>query len=695
MDAIDFELMETDYHWIIGNPDVYYNETHTESLQDVDAYITNFRMTVDPSTVYSTFNLPSHDEWTLKQKLVFDTVFVLREAVISYSDEMKRKFPGRSLYSLIPGDTIMLDCEDDWTGMPKSPLTRHLTQNLNLHGLTGHITFNEIGNRVDYSISIYSGKGGSMDIKRGEWIQNRSHWEQLYNDELATDVVHLSIDPTWTAGNEIFVVGSVMVSPFMMDVELDYSSTLLEDNERFEGYIPDLMMEIRKVLLNDGLEFEYELVPYDDGQYGYKDLDSEEWSGVIGAVINQEIDIATGPLTITDKREEEVDFTLPISESPVQILVKHPSYIYNTHDFSFTFPLGVEVWCANLVALFFVAGLLWIINRSSTTEWAAVARRGEVHPVNKDNFNFKNALWFVTSSAFLQSYDASPRSNAGRIGAAVWWVFSLLMLSSYCLNLSNYMNVNKQQAFYRTSRDLLQQTEIVYGCVKDGSTYSLLEDAKHGDLRSIYEYMFTNVYDPYVSDIGTGIERVRESNGKYAFLAESALMLNEITESPCNVYLVPEAIGTVRYGLAVQPGSPLRDQLSYAIKVLKENGVLEELDAKWMRPQSECDNYLSTWNKQGLYSLTIVDLKGIYYILLIGVAISLLFFFLELMCYLLLRPRRRYSPMRETMRETHYSFGVQLQRSKENVSNEDERDLKETAELDPTTTSSTKQKQWL
>ncbi|XP_071964150.1 glutamate receptor 4-like [Antedon mediterranea] len=677
MSSIDYGLMETDYHWIIGNPDVYYNSTHIDSLLEIDAYVTSFKMTADTSVAYSTYNLESHGEWKFRQKLVFDTMFALSKAVESYSNEMKGS-PHSSIG--LTGNTIMPKCAEEEEGwkMPRNPLADHLMKDLQLQGLTGNVAFNEMGKRINYSISIFSGKGGSMDFQRGEWIQNRHQWEKLYNDELDAEVVHLNINSMWTAGDQVSI-GSVMISPFMMEIEHDENNEFLEGNARYEGYIPDLMAEMRNVLQTEGIDFDYELNVYNGG---YGDEDSNEWASV---VVNGEIDVAAGPLIITDKREEVIDFTIPFGESPVQILVKHPSYVYNTRDFSFAFPLGTEVWCANLVALFLVASLLWIINRNSPLEWSNAARKEQVHPINEENFNFKNCIWFLTSSAFLQSYDVSPRSHAGRIGAAVWWLFSLIMLTSYFANLSDYMRVNKQQAFYQTARDLLRQTDIVYGCVEDGSTYAMLENSQTGDLHSMFEYMFTSIEHPYVSDVGSGVERVRESNGKYAFIADTALMLNAITDEPCNVYLIPQAIGTSRYGLAVQSGSPLRDQLSYAIRLLRERNVLEELKAKWLQPKSECDDKFIIWNNQGLYSLTIVDLKGVYYILFIGIAFSLLFFFLELMCYMLLHYPRHFSIIPSRERQPFNGRGHSVGNGRSN----------ETNVYEQTEATTTKLKEWL
>jgi hypothetical protein len=87
--------------------------------------------------------------------------------------------------------------------------------------------------------------------------------------------------------------------------------------------------------------------------------------------------------------------------------------------------------------------------------------------------------------------------------------------------------------------------------------------------------------------------------------------------------------------LAVQKGSPLRDQLSSAIESLRDTGVLEDLEREWwdldVRHQ-ECAN-LTTWERQGVFSLTTVDLQGVYFILLIGIILAVFTFIIESISY--------------------------------------------------------------
>ena len=63
-----------------------------------------------------------------------------------------------------------------------------------------------------------------------------------------------------------------------MEIKEDFS---LHGNDRFQGYVPDLMK-----LLSEKLGFKYILRLVRDGNFGYKKLDGT-WTGMIGEVMRQ------------------------------------------------------------------------------------------------------------------------------------------------------------------------------------------------------------------------------------------------------------------------------------------------------------------------------------------------------------------------------------------------------------------------
>ena len=62
----------------------------------------------------------------------------------------------------------------------------------------------------------------------------------------------------------------------------------------------------------------------------------------------------------------------------------------------------------------------------------------------------------------------------------------------------------------------------------------------------------------FVAHTVEGVERVRESGGKYAYLLESTTNDYFNQRSPCDTVRVGALLNSIRYGIAVKKESPLR-----------------------------------------------------------------------------------------------------------------------------------------
>ena len=53
---------------------------------------------------------------------------------------------------------------------------------------------------------------------------------------------------------------------------------------------------------------------------------------------------------------------------------------------------------------------------------------------------------------------------------AMWWFFTLIMVSSYTANLATFLIVQEMDHSIKSLSDLPKQTRVRYGCVDTGST---------------------------------------------------------------------------------------------------------------------------------------------------------------------------------------------------------------------------------
>ena len=80
-----------------------------------------------------------------------------------------------------------------------------------------------------------------------------------------------------------------------------------------------------------------------------------------------------------------------------------------------------------------------------------------------------------------------------------------------------------------------------------------------------------------------GIERVKETDGKYAFFMESAAIEYAVENACGELAQVGGNLDTKGYGIALKRGSPYTKQLSLALNQLQEGGELHKLKTKWWK----------------------------------------------------------------------------------------------------------------
>lgn len=345
-------------------------------------------------------------------------------------------------------------------------------------------------------------------------------------------------------------------------------------------------------------------------------------------LLTQKADVAAGPLTVTGSRKKAVDFSYPFMSAGIQSLILHPNYV-KPDPFRIVYPFAIDVWFLNGIVFAIVTLFLFAFHLFDPYEWKAMSEKRMTSEENAKNFNLKNSLWFCASTLFFQGYDKSPRSNAGRCIVAFWWLYVVVMVFLYITNLGYFVNTNKRFAFIEDTGDLKAEKNIKYGTVKGGNTYHVFKATP--SLKSFWHKMNNDHAKVYVKSMREGVQRVRESNGKYVLLADSPELTYIASEKPCDVKVVGEYIYRGQYAFAVAKDSPLAGHISSAMETLRDTGVLEEIVETWWNLEDRrhrCHN-LTKWERSGAYSLQVNDLAGIYYMLAIGIGSSVIAFIVE------------------------------------------------------------------
>merc|ERR1719422_603704 len=455
------------------------------------------------------------------------------------------------------------------------------------------------------------------------------------------------------AATNVYKVVVVIQPPFVM-----------KQDGKYVGYCIDLLEELKNLM-----NFEYELMEAPDGQYGRMN-EQAEWNGMVKELVNRRADMGLGALSVMAERENVIDFTVPYYDLVgITILMKKPKA--KTQLFKFLTVLDSSVWGCIIAAYFVTSILMWIFDR-----WSPYSYQNNMEKYKDDDekryFNLKEALWFCMTSLTPQGGGEAPKNLSGRLVAATWWLFGFIIIASYTANLAAFLTVSRLETPVESLEDLSKQYKIQYSPQNGSATmtyfermayieekfYEIWKDMSLNDSLSDLERSKLAVWDYPVSDKYTkmwqsmkeaglpdkfedALDRVRESPSSsegYAFLGDATDIRYQVLTN-CDLQMVGEEFSRKPYALAVQQGSPLKDQFNDAILKLLNQRTLETLKERWWNQNPEkkvCDD-----DDDSGGGISIYNIGGVFIVIFIGIGLAIITLIFEYWYYKHKKPASR------------------------------------------------------
>ena len=117
--------------------------------------------------------------------------------------------------------------------------------------------------------------------------------------------------------------------------------------------------------------------------------------------------MAVTALTITERRENVVDFAVPFMYySKEMLLMKNESA--RIHLLQFADPFHENVWYTLLACIVIISGAVFVLNYFSPYGYKDENGRG-----TSWEFSFPNSVWFSLSCMLQQGEDKTPKSLSG------------------------------------------------------------------------------------------------------------------------------------------------------------------------------------------------------------------------------------------------------------------------------------------
>ena len=134
---------------------------------------------------------------------------------------------------------------------------------------------------------------------------------------------------------------------------------------------------------------------------------------MIQEVLTGEADMAVADLSITTKRMEAVEFSMPWMNIGISIIYMKPTKAA-PGLLTFMDPFSDGVWFASLISILLVAMFTFIIGRFSPYEWFnpnfCVMQPDEL----ETQWNVNNSVWHTVGALMQQGTDFCPVSLSGR-----------------------------------------------------------------------------------------------------------------------------------------------------------------------------------------------------------------------------------------------------------------------------------------
>jgi polar amino acid transport system substrate-binding protein len=268
-------------------------------------------------------------------------------------------------------------------------------------------------------------------------------------------------------------------------------------------------------------------------------------------------DLGIAAISITAERSNEFDFSQPMFDSGLQILVREQ-------------PGGASVISAALRFLFssavlpFVAATLIFILVPAHIVWWSERRHPRGFIETRSYFpGIFEACWWAASTLATQA-DQMPRSALGRVIAVLWMFIAVVFVAYFTANVTATMTVQQLQGDINGPEDLPGK-QVATTTGSTSAQYLRQQNAQVLEFPKIEE-----AYDALL-----------KAQADAVVFDAPVLLYHAAHEGKGKVNVVGAIFRKESYGIVFPQNSSYRKPVDNALLRLKENGTYQKLYDKW------------------------------------------------------------------------------------------------------------------
>jgi ABC-type amino acid transport substrate-binding protein len=309
------------------------------------------------------------------------------------------------------------------------------------------------------------------------------------------------------------------------------------DSESPSGFSIDLWQEIAL-----RLDLEYEWVKY------------ETVAEVLAAVEGGDADAGIAGISMTREREAVLDFTHPFFDAGLQIMVSgDTSYSIRDAMALLLSPALLAILALGLLAALILGHVIWVIERKD--------------PDFPDGYfaGVWEGVWWTLAIVANGEYPRKPTSNfIPRLITIGFWLTGLVLVAQFTASVTSALTVQQLTTSVQGPEDLPGKRVATV----EGSTAASYLEGQN------IQYFPVKAIDEAYPML---------ENGEIDAIVYDApvLQFHAVTEGKGKVTLVGPIFKPEKYGIALPPGSELREPINEVLLAMYQDGTVEALYQRW------------------------------------------------------------------------------------------------------------------